>query len=407
MQLRGRVVDVRTSAEGDEVVVLAEDRLHVVRPRGGVTVAPGRFVRVRLEADGHAALEPLDGPEPSPIDAAGDVLRWRRLGEPVTRMERLRRRHEILRAIRDDLHGEGFLEVQTPLLARGGCPDLHIDSFEVGDGRYLVTSTEYQLKRMIAGGFDRVFTLTQNFRRGEVGDHHNPEFTMLEWARAFETLAAIEDDAERFVRRALAQIAPGVTVIERDGRTIDLGARWERLSVRDALARYLGVEVAPDFTLASMQAGCARAGLTPPAGSDESALTFVSYLLVELQPHLGRATPTFLRDWPSFMTSSAGLVPGAPWLAERSELYIAGIEIADGFPSLRDPALQRETFARELDKRRAAAKETVGLDERYLVALDQGLPPGAGMALGVDRLVMVLTGAHTLRDVMPFAWDEL
>ncbi len=107
------------------------------------------------------------------------------------------------------------------------------------------------------------------------------------------------------------------------------------------------------------------------------------------------------------MTSSAGLLPGAPWLAERSELYIAGIEIADGFPSLRDPALQRETFARESAKRRAAGKETVDLDERYLVALAEGLPPGAGMALGVDRLVMVLTGARVIRDVLPFAWDEL
>lgn len=407
MQLTGRVVDVQQSDLGTELVLLAEDRLHVLRPRDSGPVPPGAFVRVRIQPDGLADVEFLEGPSPSAIDAEGDVFRWRRLGGSVTRMERLRRRQEIVRAIRDDLYGEGFLEVQTPLLARGGCPDLHIDSFEVGDGRYLVTSTEYQLKRMIAGGFDRVFTLTQNFRRGEVGAHHNPEFTMLEWARAFESLSAIEDDAERFVRSSLRRIAPASTVIERDGATIDLGAPWERISVREALARHLHVEVAPDFSLESMREGSARAGLALPNGVDESALTFVSYLLVELQPHLGRVTPTFLRDWPSFMTSSAGLLPNAPWLAERSELYIAGIEIADGFPSLRDPALQRETFARELAKRRADGKEPVEIDERYLAALEQGLPPGAGMALGLDRLVMVLTGAHELRDVLPFAWDEL
>ncbi len=296
MQLTGRVVDVRTSAQGDELVLLVEDRIHVLHPRNGTNVTRGAFVHARVLPDGAAEVDLVADSAPVAIDADGDVFRWRRLGEPVTRMERLRRRQEILRAIREDLYGEGFLEVETPLLARGGCPDLHIDSFAVGDGRYLVTSTEYQLKRMIAGGFDRVFTLTQNFRRGEVGAHHNPEFTMLEWARAFETLSAIEDDAERFVRSALRRIVPGSTVIERDGVRIDIGAPWERLSVRDAFARYLHVDFDPDFSLESMRAGCARAGLTSPEGADESALTFVSYLLVELQPFLGWGTPTFLRD---------------------------------------------------------------------------------------------------------------
>lgn len=135
MQLSGRVVDVRPSAQGDELVLLVEDRLHVLRPRIGTSVPRGAFVHVRLRPDGLAEVDVVDGPAPASLDADGDVFRWRRLGEPITRMERLRRRQEILRAIREDLYREGFLEVETPLLARGGCPDLHIDSFAVGDGR--------------------------------------------------------------------------------------------------------------------------------------------------------------------------------------------------------------------------------------------------------------------------------
>src|SRR5262249_9098827 len=148
-----------------------------------------------------------------------------------------------------------------------------------------------------------------------------------------------------------ARLRPGRSTLTYGGREIDLSRPWDRLSVRMAFSRYLAVDVAPDFSLESMQEGCRQAGLLPPRGADGDAVSLVSYLLVELQPHLGWETPTFLREWPAFMTSSAGISPEAPWLAERSELYVAGIEIADGFPSLRDPATQRATFARELARR--------------------------------------------------------
>lgn len=403
----GRVIDARTDEQGQVIIVMSEDRPCSVRPLDGLMRPPGTFVRVDgIGDEGKASVRTIaDIPGRRP-DPEGDLFRWRRPGVSLTRMEFLRRRQEIIRAIRDDLHGEGFLEVQTPLLARGGCPDTHIESFSVSD-RYLVTSTEYQLKRMIAGGFDRVFTLTQNFRRGESGPWHNPEFTMLEWARAFEPLDAIEADAARFVRAAFARLCPGQERLRYGEKEIDLFGPWERLPVRTAIESHLGVRIDPDFSLPSMKEGCGRAGLELPKGVDADPLELITYLLVELQPRLGWRAPTFLCDWPSFMTSSAGLSTGNPRVAERSELFIAGIEIADGFPSLRDPAVQRETFGRELAKRRAAGKEPVEPDLCYLDALEQGLPPGAGMALGVDRLVMVLTGARELRQVLAFAWDEL
>jgi elongation factor P--(R)-beta-lysine ligase len=268
------------------------------------------------------------------------------------------------------------------------------------------------------GGCERPFSLTQNFRVGDEGELHNPEFTMLEWARAYEPLDTIEDDAERMIRRAfdaLQSIEQGVGQgDERGGRllrygdhTLDLDQRFHRLGVREALKEKLGVTLADDFSLASMLDGARRAGLDLPASVQGDAHDAFSYLLLLLSPRLGLDAPVFLREWPAFMTSSASVSAENPSKAERSELFMAGIEIADGFPSLRDPTLQEQLFARELGRRRALGGEEVALDERYIEALRQGLPPGSGMALGVDRLVMVLCGAASIREVIPFAWDEL
>jgi len=297
--------------------------------------------------------------------------------------------------------------VQTPLLVRGTCPDVHLDSLRAGEG-YLVTSTEYQIKRLVVGGFDKVFTLTQNFRGGDVGARHNPEFTMLEWARAHAPLDAIERDAEALVKQAFRAVHPDREAISYRGREIRIdGVAWERLTVREAMERHLGLRLGPDASLASMRAEVERLRLDVPAPFLDDQHGLFSYLIDLVQPHLGAPTPTFLREWPSFMTSSAELLDGAPALAERSELVIAGLELSDGFPSLRDPALQERFFQREIERRAREEKAPVALDARYVAALRQGLPPGAGMALGVDRLIMILTGAERIRDVLTFAWDEL
>jgi len=130
-------------------------------------------------------------------------------------------------------------------------------------------------------------------------------------------------------------------------------------------------------------------------------------LIDAMQPHLGAPAPAFLCEWPAFMTSSAAILDDAPALACRSELLVAGLELSDGFPSLRDPELQARLFERENMRRREEGRASVALDERYVAALREGIPPGAGMALGVDRLVMILTGRERIRDVLALAWDEL
>lgn len=304
------------------------------------------------------------------------------------RLERLRARHRVVRALRAWLDERDFVEAQPPLLARGTCPDVGIRSFAVPGGGWLVTSTEYHLKRLCAEGLDRVYSLTQNFRAGDLGPHHNPEFTMLEWARVGATLGEIQADLEAMVGAAAA--AAGVP---------GWPTPWERRSVAEVLERHLGRPV-PDFTLPTLR----RVAPEAPLAMAGSARDLLSWLLAEAQPGLGRGRPTWVVDWPAELTASAPPLPGRPGLACRAELFVDGLELADGFPTLTDAALQRRLFAEEVEARRAQGLPAVDLDPRFLAALEHGLPAGAGMALGVDRLVMALLGAPDLASVLAFGW---
>lgn len=404
--LHGRIIELWNEGSSFNGVIITGSQRQVFCLASHVDpVSVGSIVKAEIDdTKTITALTKLGEPS-SPWDPTSDALRWRTFNESPNRLELLFKRQQIIRVTREDLYNQGFLEVQPPLLVPGTCPDLYIDS--IGAGRdYLVTSTEYQLKRLIIGGVDKIFSLTQNFRSGDIGQHHNPEFTMLEWARSFETLAAIEADVERFTRKAFLELNPRSSELHYGTSVINIAAPWERLTVREAFERYLGVHVSSDFSLTSLQNGIDQARLSVPESFRNDAHALVTYLIDLVQPKLGAVVPTFLREWPAFMTSSAALDPHNPAVAERSELFIAGLEIADGFPFLQDVTVQEQLFSRELERRTLEGKEQVTLDARYVEALGQGMPPGAGMALGIDRLVMLLTGQSNIRKVLTFAWDE-
>ena len=408
-ELFGRVLEVRASGAGATLVVQVNAVVQYLEAWSLVTLpVPGALVRLELDELGRAsAVEQLGGPAAA-WDGLGDSTRWSRVVGGASRADLLWRRQEILRALRGDLFEHGFLEVETPLLVVGTCPDLALESVTTTCQRYLVTSTEYQLKRLIVGGFERVFSLTRNFRAGDRGAIHSVEFTMLEWARAWRSLDEIEDDAERLVRRALrASGAADEFVVARGHRVAVDGDRWERVTLREALRRHLGVDVDESFSLSSIVEGADRAGVALPPAFRSDAHFAISFLLDELEPHLGHPLPTFLRAWPAFLTSSAELDRDNPSLAERTELYIGGLEIADGFSFLRDAVSQRTSFERENARRAREGRHTARIDEKYLGALAQGIPPGAGMALGVDRLVMALTGQTDIALVQAFSEQEL
>jgi elongation factor P--(R)-beta-lysine ligase len=406
--LHGRVLDASTTGAARSIVLLvgSTSRTITLAPTAP-DLAPGDLVTLTLAPDGARVDAVHSRAAPGAFHAGSDALRWRRPAESPSRMDTLWSRQAILRAIRGYFVDEGFLEIQAPLLVKGACPDAHLEPLRAGGDAYLTTSTEYQIKRMIVGGFDRVFTLTQNFRGADVGGRHNPEFTMLEWARTHASLEDIERDAEALVKRAFRAIHHDTKSLRWSGREIAIDAPWERITVREALARHLGIHASPDLAPASLRAEVARLGLDVPASFFDDDAMLISYLLDAIQPHLGTPAPTFLCEWPAFMTSSAAILGDTPALADRSELLIAGLELSDGFPSLRDPDLQARLFDRENARRRDEGREPVALDERYVAALREGIPPGAGMALGIDRLVMILTGRENIRDVLALAWDEL
>ncbi len=332
-----------------------------------------------------------------------DQTRWKDSG----RMTLLWKRQQVIQAVRDDLYSQGFLEVETPLLVKGTCPDVHIDSVQTADG-YLVTSTEYQIKRMIVGGFDKLFTLTKNFRANDRGRYHSSEFTMLEWARAHDSLESIEEDVIRFTRSAFSKLYPQQHSLAFNGVEIDImNSPWERITVREAFTAHLGLKNLGDFSLEALLLAASDAKLSLPPTFCHDKYLVLSYLFEELQGFLGRKVPTFLHEWPAYLTTSAPINSHDPHVAERSELYIAGIEISDGFPFLTDAVLQRKLFEEELEKREAMGKPSVAVDKKFLESLACGLPAGAGMALGIDRLVMVLLGASKLSDVQPFDWGEV
>jgi elongation factor P--(R)-beta-lysine ligase len=295
---------------------------------------------------------------------------------------RLEARAAIVRALRLFFEGRGFLEVETPIRAPRPAPERHIEPEPSGD-RFLVTSPELHMKRLLAAGYERLFQVCRCFRRAERGARHQPEFTMLEWYRLGEGSDALMRDCEGLVAACAAAVRalPGPCLLPPDLR---LDAPWERLAVADAFERH--------------------AGWRPGAAPDEDR--FDRDLVDKVEPALPRDRAVFLAGYPASMASLARLVPGDLATADRFELYAGGLELANGFAELVDPAEQRRRFEDERALRLAAGNPVWPLDERFLGALELGMRPAAGIALGVDRLVMVLTGAATIDEVVAFP-DEL
>jgi lysyl-tRNA synthetase class 2 len=273
----------------------------------------------------------------------------------------------------------GFLEVETPVRIQAPAPELHIDAEPSGD-RFLAASPELQMKRLLAsGGYPRIFQIGRSFRRGERGERHLPEFTMMEWYREGEGIDALRSDCEALVEAA-ARAVGSFPVSAGCGAPVRLERPWEAIPVSEAFERF--------------------AGWAPGPSPDPDR--FDRDLVDMVEPALPQDRPVFLTGYPASMASLARLSPSDPAVAERFELYAGGVELANGFAELTDPSEQRRRFIREEAERRARGKRPYPLDERFMAALEAGLRPCAGIALGVDRLVMLLTGARVIDDVVAF-----
>lgn len=385
-----------------EVTAFVGDIEHVFMHQGAVPII-GDIYKISDDTPPRL-LEKISAAEPGAWNLQGDAMRWRKRDtNGRSRMERLRQRHIIRRAVRDYMDSQNFLEIDTPLLVHGTTPDAMIQSFPVGE-RYLITSSELQLRRLEIGGFERVYTLTPNFRRDDgEGLTHNAEFTMLEWVRVGEDLAAIERDTENLVLAAHKALG-GTGSLNYKGNTVDLALPWDRMTVADAMRNITGASL-PDFSLASVAQALQAAGVAIHDDWKDDLSFLFALLMDHIQPSQGLKRPVFLHDWPAFQTSSA--LQKNPGVTERSELYIGGLEICNGFPSFTGYEEQKRAFEMQQQRRRDYGLPEVKLDEAYLKGMRQGLPPDTGMALGFDRLVMVLTDAPDIRSVLAFAWDEV
>lgn len=272
--------------------------------------------------------------------------------------------------------------MDTPLLIPAPAPESHIDAIPAGQW-FLHTSPELCMKRLLAAGYERIFQICPCWRADERGMRHLPEFTMLEWYRTEADYRDLMRDCEELVRSVAVTMGHGTTMRYRDA-VIDLTSEWERLTVREAFNRYTG---------SSMEEALAND-------------TFDLLMVEGIEPHLGRQRPTFLHDYPAQHSALARLSSSDPTVAERFELYIGGLELANAFSELTDPVEQRHRFESEAADRAARKRTVYPLPEPFLNEL-AAMPAAAGMALGIDRLVMVLLDAVTIDEVVAFTPEEL
>jgi lysyl-tRNA synthetase class 2 len=325
---------------------------------------------------------------------------WR----PTASMENLRARADVLARIRGFFADRAVLEVETPLLASAPVTDLHLaalsteyrgPSSDGGRRLWLQTSPEFAMKRMLAAGSGPIYQLCKAFRDGEAGSRHNPEFTILEWYRP-------DWDHQRLID----EVVDLLLVVLGNGGRGESGRAGEKMTYAEAFRRHVGLD--PHIaSVAELRDRASSLIERPPDLADDRDGWLDLLLSHVIEPTLGWEGPAVIHEYPASQAALARVRPGPPPVAERFEVWVRGVELANGYHELTDAAEQRRRFAIDLETRRAAGLPDVPIDERLLAALAHGMPACAGVALGVDRLVMLATGADSIDEVIPFPVDRV
>jgi len=320
----------------------------------------------------------------------------------VETREIFRIRARIVSAVRRFLDERGFLEVETPVLQPiyGGAAARPFVTYhnQLKQQLFLRISDELYLKRLIVGGYERVYEIGRDFRNEGVSFKHNPEFSQLEFYAAYADYRDVMALAEEMVAYA-AQEALGTTRIEYDGHEIDLSPPWRRWKLRDAIREITGIDYEEHRDPQSLHRAIVEMGGTPEPKSNWGKLldpTLINYV----EPHL--IQPTFLYDYPLEVSPLAKRKPGEPGIVERFEFFIGGVEMGNAFSEINDPLDQRERFQASSQALAEGDEEAHPLDEDYIAALSYGMPPTGGFGMGIDRLTMLLTDKESLREVILF-----
>jgi lysyl-tRNA synthetase class 2 len=312
---------------------------------------------------------------------AGSLKLEERDANDLTPREVFELRYETVREIRRFLDDHGYIEVETPMLTPKATGALakpfktHHNALDID--LYARIAPELYLKRLVVGGFEKVYELNRNFRNEGISTKHNPEFTMLEFYWAYADVNQMMDLCEQLLR-AVVYTVLGHTHVRYGEHVIDFSQPFERISMRDAIARFGKQDVS----------------------RDEKAERIVELFEELAEPHL--IQPTFITDFPKPISPLSKASPLDPTVAERFEYFVAGIESANGFSELNDPEEQYQRFKEQAQQRERGDEEAMVMDEDYIRALSYGMPPAAGIGVGIDRLVMLLANKHSIRDVILF-----
>lgn len=394
--VRGRIIE----KDGSHGVLGDETGSVRMRSDEDMAWSLGDLIEVwgTVDSAGHLQAQRLSVLAPALRQPAID---WERLnGEGRSVINNLRTRARVLMRIRRHFETRGFTEVETPhLLSYRGC-EVHIDQFETRfstgaeeDTLFLAPSPELHMKRLLGAGMERIYQLGRCYRNGEISPLHNPEFTMLEWYRAFASYEELIDQTESLVLEVLLEASAQPQRWDALGKA----APWPRISVEEAFARWAKIDLARCMDTESLFGEMRQLGYASAQPDDSWEDLFHKVLIERVEPEIARMGAAFLVDYPAQLGAMAKLREGDANWAERAELYVEGIELANGYSELNDPVEQRSRF---VEARSGRPGEPI--DEEFLGAMECAMPPAGGMALGVDRLVMLATNAQRIDQVLAF-----
>ncbi|MBL4804341.1 MAG: EF-P lysine aminoacylase GenX [Alphaproteobacteria bacterium] len=319
----------------------------------------------------------------------------------------LEARMHVIKAVRAFFDDQDFWEVETPILQVCPVMDTHIHAFKTDilgldlqkeRELYLHTSPEFAMKKLMVAGVKDLYQICHVFRNGEGSKLHSPEFTMIEWYRSHAGYEDIMDDCVDLLRTIAKKL--DISEYSFNGHTADPFKDWERLSVAGAFEKYADIDLAAALEDRDRLAEAVAEQGIRVTDSDNWDDLFHAVMAEKIEPHLGMGVPTILYDYPASMASLSRRKPDDTRFAERFELYVCGVELANAFGELTDAKEQRTRFIEEMDIKEKLYGERYPIDEEFLEALEYGLPESGGIALGIDRLVMLASGADDIDKVL-------
>lgn len=348
---------------------------------------------------------------------------WQKLCRHPQLWQRYFIREKVLTAIRQFFFDRGFHEVETPYLTSSLPPESYLDVFETTllDRRrqsmraFLPTSPEPFLKKLLVAGLGNCFALPKSFRNTEdKSKTHNPEFTILEWYRVNSDYTEIMKDCEELIlfintylqRSQNTSTGVSPTKLIYQGKTIDLTSPWERLTVFEAFKRYAHINLLHAFSRENLKKLALVKGYRM-SGEDSWEEIFHQIFLNEIEPHLGQTKPTIIYDYPAALAALSKKKASDPRFAERFEFYIGGLELGDAYSELTDWKEQRERFEVEVTERKRLGKVDHPIDDDFIKALKVGMPPAGGIAVGVDRLIMLFANVDDIAETLLFPIKDL